>query len=1104
MTAPNTTVERPEQLLAGYELVDRIGAGGYGEVWSARAPGGLLKAIKYVYGTQLEKRATHELRALEKVKSVRHPFLLSLERIEVVDDRLLIVTELADGSLRDRFRQCIEQGLPGIPREELLGYLHDAADSLDFLATTHDLAHLDVKPENLLLVAGHVKVADFGLVKSIANVTQGSLVAGMTPTYAAPELFRGSPTRQSDQYSLAIMYQELLTGMLPFPGINAAELTMQHLNGDPDLSMLQDADRFVIARALAKDASHRYETAAKFVDALVAGGSTTFGDSSVGVASSAPRTRSPATAPKLSQVTTSARPDHANATEVFEDAGAKAAPARVEIQFDLPPLDADAPVEEAFPPIDADSFLAEPTVVIGIGGAAGRVLRSLRALMSQRFGVSDPLAALPMLLLDTDASALTWASRGAETGVGLTASETLSLPLRRPHAYRDRSEQVLRWLGRRWLYNIPRSLTTEGIRPLGRLALVDHARRTFQRIRSVIQDAVREESLVAAETATGVKFRRGKIRVQIVASISGGTGSGMSLDVAYAVRALLDRLEGVETSVTGVMLHSTYRETTRCDLARVNAYSWLSEHEHHRTCGEGYPGDPSCGLPAHAPGVPAFDVTYVAPLGEQLDTASFDIATRGVADYLFADTLTPAHVALEAWRAGDDQESAPLRSFAVTRRQARGRDELSAVENAAAQVVVGRWIGADDDDEAAAVGSTDPIVHGAVAFIGETQLDAPTLTTNCRNLLEAALGGDARAYTAASVESDAEQALSADPESVFEIDQTSGRPTRVDSRTLADIVKPIVEKLTAQVSRWTLSKIDDDGERVPGARRSIGWCRDHVRAVAVEIEQMAATVQAEWTAIAVQSVGEHDVAPRRFSLRLDQAAIEAASSVATAVLRHTIELDQDLQSLSKVMSRIAERLDESVVEESEEPTRPDAQLVQCLEERLTADHLGPAGGLLAAISTSQSTKDLLKAVVHAARTVVAEYGAEQDGFAEGELRFADLPLKRFGGRYARLAVAPPAEVLSPSCREALASVTHIIGGSRESVLISEMAGMSLPHVAGDLIGCRRDYAAFAERVRTRRDVPWIDIVDASKPVESPELASSTSWSSTPMDTAVVG
>ena len=125
--------------LPGYRLIERLGSGGYGEVWRAEAPGGLMKAIKFVFGKHDEKRASIELRALDHVRSVRHPFLLSLERIEVVDGRLLVVTELADESIKDRFEVCRREGLRGIPRDELIRYLRDTADALDFMGETHAL-----------------------------------------------------------------------------------------------------------------------------------------------------------------------------------------------------------------------------------------------------------------------------------------------------------------------------------------------------------------------------------------------------------------------------------------------------------------------------------------------------------------------------------------------------------------------------------------------------------------------------------------------------------------------------------------------------------------------------------------------------------------------------------------------------------------------------------------------------------------------------------------------------------------------------------------------------------------------------------------------------
>jgi len=70
-------------------------------------------------------RADQELKALKRVQSVRHPYLLSLERYDIIEGRLLIVMELADRNLWDRFRECRSQGLPGTPREELMRYMRD-------------------------------------------------------------------------------------------------------------------------------------------------------------------------------------------------------------------------------------------------------------------------------------------------------------------------------------------------------------------------------------------------------------------------------------------------------------------------------------------------------------------------------------------------------------------------------------------------------------------------------------------------------------------------------------------------------------------------------------------------------------------------------------------------------------------------------------------------------------------------------------------------------------------------------------------------------------------------------------------------------------------
>src|SRR6478672_11702148 len=92
------------ELIPGYRLIERIGSGGFGEVWKAEAPGGLLKAVKIIQGnlSGSDSKVLHldqELKALNRVKTIRHPYILSLERFDIIQGRLIIVSELADRTL---------------------------------------------------------------------------------------------------------------------------------------------------------------------------------------------------------------------------------------------------------------------------------------------------------------------------------------------------------------------------------------------------------------------------------------------------------------------------------------------------------------------------------------------------------------------------------------------------------------------------------------------------------------------------------------------------------------------------------------------------------------------------------------------------------------------------------------------------------------------------------------------------------------------------------------------------------------------------------------------------------------------------------------------
>ena len=937
--------------LPGYRLLEHIGSGGFGEVWRAEAPGGLTKAIKFVFGQLHERRASNELRALDRVRGVRHPFLLSLERIETSDGRLVVVTELADGSLKDRFEACRKDGLSGIPRDELLGYLRDAADALDFMSESHALQHLDIKPENLLLLAGHVKVADFGLVKELRQ-SEASMVGGMTPLYAAPEVFRGGPSARSDQYSLAIVYLEMLTGQLPFSAANAAELTLQHLNDLPDLSALSGPDRYAVSRALAKDPQHRYTTCREFIDTLIK--STTSesvrGESAGnGLPSSAPTSSDPA------------RNGHV-ATDLLDDGQSPWSTAPPELLLPLPALDADL---VDLPPVELSARDARrmPTVVLGIGGAAGTILSHLRRMTAEQGGGSQPRS-LQFLLLDTDPKALSEVAR--QQAASFTPEEILHLPLRLPQHYRERSQLLLQWLSRRWLYNIPRSLKTEGLRPLGRLAFVDHAREVVRGLRHAITQAVHASRTPTDSASAENDFRSDAVRVFVVASISGGTGGGMALDVGFAARAILKQLGLAETELIGVMLHATGQDSRHSELARVNAYAWLTEYQHFQRPDNAYPGDSNCGLPSHNEGVPAFDHTYFIHLGENLDTVDFDQAAQGVAEYLRLNTHSPASAFFAACRQESLSASAndgcgegrTLRSFGVYRRTAAAAEMCDELAGLVSRQVMAAWhpsqvklelsspleriskalpIGSDQGEshrrEGQLLADQSKTVSGAPQLVRRLQIDATGIAANARSMLELQLGGDVATFLMNWAAKQPRTRQASQCEQLDAIDRIFGATANVAApnrkafllgQSASAIVQPLEEKLRSELRRWWLSRVDDPRERLPGARAALCWINDHFHETEANLKRLRQVVVGKLLEVreAVRASTEQPAAGEGqrdqpvstpvlayFQLRLDESAIAAAEHIVRLIVADAKAMADELTALGREIDQMDAAMD---------------------------------------------------------------------------------------------------------------------------------------------------------------------------------------------------
>lgn len=309
-----------DQPVPGYELLSHLGEGGFGTVWKAKGPGGMLCALKIISLTR--QQGFKELRSLRLIMNVRHPNLAavygfwvkdstgefldsadalrastqgqqaadaedvrgtletSFDRTDSQAEELIIAIGLGECTLMQRLQEYQQQGLDGIPEDELLHFMEGAAHAIDFLnKPCHDLGegpvaiqHCDIKPDNMLIVGDSIQVCDFGLATVVLEDSRATSTPNMSVAYVAPEYAREyRPSDSSDQYSLAISYYELKTGDLPY-----AAAAMQSpwavidagQKGELDFSRVSEPEQQILRRATTLDPDDRFPSNVDMIRAL--------------------------------------------------------------------------------------------------------------------------------------------------------------------------------------------------------------------------------------------------------------------------------------------------------------------------------------------------------------------------------------------------------------------------------------------------------------------------------------------------------------------------------------------------------------------------------------------------------------------------------------------------------------------------------------------------------------------------------------------------------------------------------------------------------------------------------------------------------------------
>jgi predicted Ser/Thr protein kinase len=262
------------ELSSQYQVTDLLGRGGMSLVYLAqevdlnRQVAIKILPLQFLHGPASAERFEREAKI---AASLDHPHIVPIFRVGATSTFLWYTMKRIRG--RSLEQVIMERG--ALPFPEVLGVVEQVGSALQY-AHRHGVVHRDVKPANVMIEdSGWALVCDFGVARAFGSVSLTQTGASLgTPRYMSPEQFEGQPVDgRCDQYSLAILVWEALTGGVPFTGDSLGELIRKHLlEPPPQLSAVKpeipEAVSAAVYRAMSKKPAERFPDVAAFVAAL--------------------------------------------------------------------------------------------------------------------------------------------------------------------------------------------------------------------------------------------------------------------------------------------------------------------------------------------------------------------------------------------------------------------------------------------------------------------------------------------------------------------------------------------------------------------------------------------------------------------------------------------------------------------------------------------------------------------------------------------------------------------------------------------------------------------------------------------------------------------